>query len=82
MALNMADLLGGGPVVNSPTVSPSQAIGQHATGVSNTATAKAQSNAAADASAKATMHFAALIVIGSVVALWLLGGLVFKTANL
>jgi hypothetical protein len=83
MPLNMGELLGGGgPVVTSPNPSPSQAIAQHATGVSNTAGARAQSNAAADTNAKSTMHYAALIVVGSVVALWMLGGLVLKTANL
>lgn len=81
MAFNLADLVAGGPAIAQPNQSPSQAITQHATGVSNTS-GRAQSNAAASADAKAAMHYAALIVIGSVVALWLLGGLVFKTANL
>lgn len=81
MTFNIADLVGGAPAVPQSTASPSQAIAQHATGVSNTS-GKASSNAAADSSAKSTLHFSALIVIGSVVALWLLGGLVFKTANL
>lgn len=82
MSFSLADYVSGGPAVASPTPSVSQAVTQHATGVSNTTGAKAQSNQAADASSKSTMHYAALIVIGSVVALWMLGGLVFKTANL
>lgn len=78
MPLDMSTLVSG-PVVAQPTEKVSN-LTAHVEGPSGSGSS--MSNAQQAESTKTTLHYAAGIVIGSVVALWLLGAIVFKSANL
>lgn len=69
------------PVVAQPTDKASNLTVHVSGSVSgNSKTPNANSNASSQT--KATMHYAAGIVVGAVIALWLLGAIVFKSVNL